>query len=231
MDISVIKSKSLNQQAYERIKRAIVQNELLPGTRIVDSQLAEMFGISRTPVRDAMLRLRREGLIENKGSKGYYVFDASERDVNEIYDIRIMIDKEVITRIINDLLANNYDDYMAEIDKVISYVEQSSKKTGVDFIKVDEAFHDSLVMLINNSRLIKLYQDIRNQTRVFRQITSYNEQRVKRALDAHRRMLLAIKEMNLDLALKIATEHVELSRKDALEDIKALRISKEDDVC
>jgi DNA-binding GntR family transcriptional regulator len=216
---TLITVESLNQKAYELIKEAIIQNELLPGSRIVDSQIAEKFGISRTPVRDAIQMLMREGLIENKGKKGYYVFNASAKDINEIYDIRLIIDKEAINKIITVLLPDNAEYYKTEIDKIYSSIGKKDKITGIDFIKDDEIFHDKVISLAGNARLLKIYGDIRNQTRVFRQITSYNEQRVKRAINSHREMVSAMKEGNLDLALKVAIEHVELSKEDALKDI------------
>jgi DNA-binding GntR family transcriptional regulator len=182
------------------------------------SQIAEMFGISRTPVRDAIQMLTREGLIENKEKKGYYVFNASPGDINEIYDIRLMIDKEVITKIITVLLPANYKHYAAEIDIIYSTIEKKEKKPGFNFIAADEIFHDSVISLSGNSRLMKIYANIRNQTRVFRQITAYNEERVKQAFESHKQLLTALKNRDLDSALSVVTEHVESSRKNALAD-------------
>lgn len=228
MKNTLIIAENLNQKAYERIKEAILQNELLPGTRLVDSQIAEMFGISRTPVRDAIQILTREGLVENKEKKGYYVFDASPGDINEIYDIRLMIDKEVITKIITVLLPADNKRYVAEIDKIYASTEKKDKGVGAEFIESDEIFHDSIISLCDNSRLIKMYGDIRNQTKVFRQITSYNKERITRATDMHKKMLTAIKDMKLNLALEATTEHVELSRKDAMSDVHHLKEFKRD---
>jgi len=218
MERGLIKAENLNQKAYERIKQAILLNELRSGTNVVDSQISEKFGISRTPVRDAIQMLTREGLIENKG-KRYYVFSASEKDVNEIYDIRLMIDKEAISKIINVLLQSNYEFYDTKLNQIYSDVRKHENKTGIGFVKADEIFHYNLISLAGNSRLAKMYTNIRNQSKAFKRISSYNEQRVKSASESHKKLISAIKDKKFDLAIQVLTDHVELCRNDALRDV------------
>ena len=78
---------NLNKKAYDAIKMDIVERRLIAGTRLVDSKLAEQYGISRTPIRDALMRLTEEGLVENTG-KGYYVYMPSADDIRELFELR-----------------------------------------------------------------------------------------------------------------------------------------------
>lgn len=218
MENTLIKAESLNQKAHEKIKKAILQNDLPPGTRLVDSQLAEMFGISRTPVRDAMQMLVKEGLIEIREKRGYYVFSAAPDDINEIFDIRLMLDKEILRKIITVQLTADYAYFSSEIKKIDPEKVVKTKGSGVDFIKTDELFHDSIVALCGNSRFTKIYAENRNQMKVFRQLTSYSRQRMERVIENHKSILTAIKAMDMDLAVKITAEHLDVCRKEALED-------------
>ncbi len=218
MENKILKVENLNEKAYDLIKRAILHNELLPGTRIVDSQLADMLGISRTPVRDAIQLLTKEGLIEIKDKKGYYVFSASPKDINEIFDIRLMLDKEVLHKIITVLLPTDYEHYITEINKIDPGTVIKDKNNGIDFVKSDELFHDSIIALYGNSRFTTMYTDNRNQMKVFRQLTSNNDQRIERVIENHKSLLSAIKAMNFEQTVKITVEHIEVCRKETLED-------------
>lgn len=71
MDSVILESVNLNDLAYEEIKKRIISREFAPGQRLVDSQLATIFQISRTPIRDAMRRLTKEGLLTNTSSRGF----------------------------------------------------------------------------------------------------------------------------------------------------------------
>ena len=90
----------------EEIKKRIISREFAPGQRLVDSQLATIFQISRTPIRDAMRRLTKEGLLTNTSSRGFYVFAPTLKDIDEIFSISGMIETEAAARIIRRLREN-----------------------------------------------------------------------------------------------------------------------------
>jgi DNA-binding GntR family transcriptional regulator len=216
--------EKLNEKAYVLIKAAILNNELPSGTRIIDSEIGEKFSISRTPARDAIQMLIRDGLIEKKGISGYYVFSPTQKAVDEIYDIRLMIDREVITRLVTELMPANPEYYEAKLGAIDPGSDDLVENA---FIVADERFHGSFVSLCDNSRLSRIYDDNRNQVKVFREITAYNSGRVARAIRAHRHMLDRISAGDLAAALEAATDHVESSRKDALADVRILEERRE----
>lgn len=106
MDSVILESVNLNDLAYEEIKKRIISREFAPGQRLVDSQLATIFQISRTPIRDAMRRLTKEGLLTNTSSRGFYVFAPTLKDIDEIFSISGMIETEAAARIIRRLREN-----------------------------------------------------------------------------------------------------------------------------
>ena len=99
MDSVILESVNLNDLAYEEIKKRIISREFAPGQRLVDSQLATIFQISRTPIRDAMRRLTKEGLLTNTSSRGFYVFAPTLKDIDEIFSISGMIETEDVSGI------------------------------------------------------------------------------------------------------------------------------------
>lgn len=213
--------ENLNNKAYEEIKSLIISKELAPGTRLVDSQLAEQFGISRTPIRDAIRKLAEDGLVVTSKKKGYYVFQATKQDVIEIFEIRLMMDREIVFRLITELIPNNIDYYMLKLKALDDHLNKSINNVGSKFTKSDEYFHDSLVAFTNNSRLISLYTENRDQTKAFRRATSSSEERKKRVYEIHKKILNCIMNLDLEGAIASVTEHVMMSRDNALVDFDA----------
>ena len=103
MDAVVLESTNLNELAYGEIRKRIISREFPPGQRLVDSQLAAMFKISRTPIRDAIRRLVKEGLLTNTSSRGFYMFAPTLKDIDEIFSISIMTETEAAARVIRFL--------------------------------------------------------------------------------------------------------------------------------
>lgn len=209
---------NLNQQAYDVLKEKIIQKELPPGTRLVDSQLAEEFGISRTPLRDAIRKLAEEGLAVSNAKRGYYVYQPSAEDINEIFDLRQILDIAAVTKLIEDVLPNN-PEAMKELKE-----KYSNEHTAVEsnaFVKRDESFHDTIIRLAGNKRMHAIYTDLGNQTRAFRRATSFDNIRMEKANNYHNRIYQGLIHLDLDAAIDAVKTHVAFSRADALRDYEA----------
>jgi len=215
MDIlenAVLTSEPLNEKAYRRLKQAIIQNEIKPGARIYESHLATMFGISRTPVREAINQLISEGLIVNKGKGVNVVLEVSAKDVNELYDLRLIIEKHTI-----DYIASHYSRINDEpLILILDDLDENMPDYVNQFMKIDEAFHEALVGLVGNDRLLKIYKDLIDQSKVFRKVQAYRRDKVRNAMDVHRRLLSALKDRSYDKAISLITQHIELGRMEAL---------------
>jgi DNA-binding GntR family transcriptional regulator len=208
----LLKSENLNEKAYHQLKQAIISNKLIPGTRIVESQIAEMFGISRTPAREAISMLLREGLIVNKGKRGNYVLDVSEKDINELYDIRILIEKGAIDYISKNITAIS----LISLEKILNKYNEQNKKSIEKFMSMDDEFHEMLVRFSENDRLIKIHKDICNQTKVFRQIQALNKERADIAVNTHFNIFIALRDREFKVASELVERHIEFGRSQAL---------------
>lgn len=211
----VLKVDNLNQQAYEILRRKIISKEILPGTRLVDSQLAEEFGISRTPLRDAIRKLTEEGMVMNvPGKKGYFVYKPSAQDINEIFEVRLFLDLAAATKLITEV----FPEHPEALEKLRDFYLCEQENDVESFIKRDEDFHDIIIQLCDNSRLSAIYADLRVQTRAFRSVTSRNSKRIDKARNFHEKIYRGFMEMDLDGTLSAIRHHVEYSREDAVAD-------------
>ena len=207
---------NLNKKAYDAIKMDIVERRLIAGTRLVDSKLAEKYGISRTPIRDALMRLTEEGLVENTG-KGYYVYMPSADDIRELFELRLMMDLYSARVIIEQRLLLNPDN-RRRID--LSCDCPDGKIQDNSFVAADERFHGEMMALTGNSRLINYYNSIRNQMRAFRSVTARSEERMNQAKNDHMLIYQAIVLGDLAAAEEAIHKHTRQSMADALRDFE-----------
>lgn len=218
--VDLLTTEKLNDKAYAAIREKIITHELKPGTRLIDSQLAEKYGISRTPVRDAIRKLAEEGLVVPSGRKGYAVFKPTRQDIIEIYELRLILDHAVIRKLITQVLPSNYAYYMKVLGAIETELRSNAEGDAAHFPLYDEQFHDSLIRLVNNSRITSIYDDNRAQCKGFRRKTALDDQRRAKANQMHFRLLEAIKNLDLEQALAAAEAHIDMSRKDAIADLE-----------
>ena len=208
--------ENLNQQAYDVLKNKIICKELKPGDRLVDSQLAEEFGISRTPIRDAIRKLTDEGLVmRSNGSKGYQVYRPDATDINEIFELRQILDIAAVTKLITEIIPSN-PEVLEELKS--SYIRVSSPDSASSFVLDDEDFHGTIIRLSNNSRMQSVYSDLRIQTRAFRSVTSHSAGRMKKAENYHAKIYNGIISGDLDATIEAIKTHIFYSKRDALKD-------------
>lgn len=205
---------NLTQQAYDLLREKITSKEIPSGTRLVDSTLAKEYGISRTPLRDAIRKLAEDGLVTPSPTKGFFVFEPSVKDIEEIFEFRQMLDIEVVTKLITRILPEN--------PSVFEYISKSYQNglkhssISEDFVQSDEDFHDSIMALSGNSRMIKCYADLHNQTRLFRKRTSQDPKKMQQANDYHKNIYEGIKNLDLTMTITAIKAHIEYSKLDAI---------------
>jgi len=206
----------LSDKAYEILKEKILTKQLPPGTRLVDAQLAKQFGISRTPLRDAIRMLSEDGLVTKSAGQGFCVFRPTKTDICEIFEIRLMMESAVAGKLIGEILPNNKEAY-AVIQRL--YQQFSKETTEGNFVDADEYFHDKLVSLAGNARLYASYEEIRDQTRIFRRRCLAEQDRVAKAGRQHARICEGLLELDLAATVRAISDHIYQCRDDALRDV------------
>lgn len=224
MENMALESINLNELAYNEIKKRIIRREFVPGQRLVDSQLAAMFKISRTPIRDAMRRLVEEGLLINTSARGFYVFSPTLKDIDEIFSVSSMIELEAATRIIRTLQENPSE----ELEEKLRFLE--AKANNVFPMENDEEFKRYLIELADNQRLYDIYLQNQGQRVLLANIIHYgwdqkqewNRFRGEKSRIVHNQIVLGIKNQDLEYTRKAIEEHTRYGIEDATKYVKNL---------
>jgi len=160
--------KSLGEHVFENLRQAIIRGEVAPGTRLVESRIADALDISRTPVREAIHKLEREGLIEKLARGGFGVLGLTRNEIEETFGIRSVLESYAAS-----LAALNYHkgELLALEEKINEYEKYLTKKAVRKFLpKINTEFHDLLYALSRSPKLIRMINHLRDQICRFRQI-------------------------------------------------------------
>jgi DNA-binding GntR family transcriptional regulator len=162
-DIAPIEHRTLADSVTARLRDAIVLGRLSPGQRLTESMLASFLEVSRSPVREALTRLRFQGLVE--GAPSSYVWQPTPADVDEIFSIRTALDCLVNEWIISHGNLDDEDaDYLRSlIGALREKIECPESLSPHAVITADEAFHSFLYHKSGHARLIRLWQQIMSQ--------------------------------------------------------------------
>jgi DNA-binding GntR family transcriptional regulator len=196
----------INEQVYEAVEAAIVRCELEPGAVLGDRQLAEMLGVSRTPVRDALHRLESSGLVERRGRMGWMVSTFALRDVRELFELRWVFEPLGLER-----LSETWDEAVVrELSHSFEkFPERLTEDLLPDYLHDDHRFHKKIVECSRNGRVIRFYGAVEKQIDRIRHYLSYNyEGRVEASLEEHREICAAIAARDLSAATEALNDHL-----------------------
>ena len=202
--------KSLGQHVFEHLKGAIIRGEMAPGDRLVESRLASALDISRTPVREAMHKLEREGLLRKLPKGGFTVVNLSREDIQETFGIRCVLESYAA-----GLAAANYreEELLPLEEKIREFQQCLDKGLLEDLPKINTQFHSLFYALSKSPRLIKMINDLTDQIYRFRKILLTMETWAETSNRDHRRMLEAIRKRDLNQVERVVKEHIERGRK------------------
>lgn len=209
--------------AYNKIKIEIIENRMSPGNPMLEQEIAENLGMSRTPVREALLRLEAEGLVEVVPRRGVKVLPISQDDMDEIYEIFISLEPIVAESLAKKgtLTKENFE----ELEKITTDMENALEIDDLDsWASADLKFHQKLVELHGNKRLINILDMLRNQTHRVRLLTRHLRKKPTQSASDHRLILKYIYEGESDKAHKAFKKHRERTAKELLGILEKLQI-------
>ena len=162
---NVIKKVSYKDQVYQYLKTALIKGELHTGEIYSEQQVADQLNVSRTPVREAVLRLTHEGMLEVHANRGWMVRPVSEDDLREIVAARIAIEGYSIRWLTVQAPEHMWKKSLARLaavqEKSRAYIEGDTEH--YEFMKLDTAFHTLLVAATGNSYLIRIHEQMRTK--------------------------------------------------------------------
>jgi DNA-binding GntR family transcriptional regulator len=199
------KKMLLREQVYAGIKNAIISGEFEPGRRLIEERLAEDMKTSRTPVREAIQKLEKEGLIHRLLRGGFAVKGVSEEEVEEVFGLRAVLEGYAAYL----ATARIREDELNALEEIITMQEAGLAATDVEeFIRLDGEFHDSLYKAAKNSRLYALLNDLRDYMYRYRVILLRYGRKAAAAVQDHKEMVASMKAGNARQVEKLVRKHM-----------------------
>ena len=198
----------LAQAIHSRLKEQIVTFRLKPGESLQEVRLASTFAVSRTPIREALRMLSREGLVEIRPRQGAFVAALSVTDVLDAYEVRFQLEPAATRKAARaptpEVLAKMNALVESCVDRPVSFGDVLAAE------RADVAFHDLILVQAGNLLIQKMVQEVR--LRIQRLAFYVPPQRYRQSHDEHRAIIRALRERNGDEAEARMREHIQLAR-------------------
>jgi DNA-binding GntR family transcriptional regulator len=212
-------TKSLESAVYETIRDRIIKGELHPGDPLVEAQLSEEFGISKTPVREALISLSRDGLVDQPPRKKSRVATPTERDIKDACELRTWIEGEIAAGLARDPDPDVLARLAASIDSAVVGLGKRSRNQYAEGVR---AFSDILIESTGNRYANELLSRLRNILTLIANVSEAEPGRRERSIKEHRAILAAIEAGDADAARRATVEHMRSIADDSLHAIRTL---------
>jgi DNA-binding GntR family transcriptional regulator len=198
--------KPLREVVFESLREAIINGRLSPGERLMEIQLAEEMGVSRTPVREAIRKLELEGFVVMIPRKGAYVAGISIKDIANVFEVRAALEALAAGLAAERITEEELD----ELERYLVEISELRESGNLDaIVEKDTMFHDVIYRASRNERLVQIVTHLQEQIHRFRTASLARPGRTRDALDEHKKLVEAISDRDVELAQKLAREHIE----------------------
>jgi DNA-binding GntR family transcriptional regulator len=213
----IIPRTALYEEVAERLRTSIFAHELAPGSWIDEQALADQFGISRTPMREALKVLASEGLVDLKPRRGCYVTELSDTDLDQIFPVMALLEGRAALEAATKATAAD----LADLEKIHADLERHAASGDANrFFAANDAFHTALQDIADNRWLKQLINDARKVIKLTRRQSLEAEGRIEQSLLEHREVMAAIKCHDANAAARAMHDHL-LSGRAALAELKS----------
>jgi len=183
--------QTLREKILEMIRDAILKGTMKPGERVSEPELAERFGISRTPIREAFRQLESEGYLEVVPRKGAIVASLSERDIEEFYAIKIILEGFAAKMAAENLTEKDIERLEAINERLQKIAEEGDVK---NFFRVHNEFHDLFIKAAGNDKLFEMINQLVMRFKRLRLASLSHPGRMEISVEEHRNMIEAFKK-------------------------------------
>lgn len=199
---SLISPRALYVEVAEQLRQRIYRRELQPGDWIDELKIAEEFGISRTPLREALKVLATEGLVTMKVRRGAYVTEVSEKDLCDVYHLLALLESDAVANV----TANVNASMVAELQQLHDALERSVDDAE-RFFALNEEFHLRILTLANNRWCNQVVTDLRKVMKLNRHQSLFRVGRIYDSLDEHRQIMSALMAGDVERARLAMSSH------------------------
>jgi DNA-binding GntR family transcriptional regulator len=200
---------NLAEQAYAQLKEMIHDFELLPGDRFSENEMGTRLGVSRTPVREALFRLRNEGFLEVESKSGWFIKPIDFDKLDQLYDLRVLLELASVAR----LCTRSEETPELEALKAAWLVPAAERLATMREVgALDEQFHATLVRATGNAEIAKVHWDVTERIRIVRRLDFSREARIDATYVEHAKILRAVLQRKADQAQLLLKSHIEQSK-------------------
>lgn len=198
--------RNLREEITETLRGAVISGEMKPGVVYSAPRLAERFGVSPTPVREALLDLTKEGLVEIARNKGFRVTHLSAGELDDITELRMLIEVPVVRRIAEAGVA---PEAVARLRPLVEAIDEAARQRDfIAHVTVDMEFHLALLALGGNPRLVETVRSLRTSSRIYGLRTLPEGSALFDSSPEHADLLDAVEAGDADAAEEIIRRHI-----------------------
>ena len=199
----------LADQVYAALKQQLQDFQLVPGDRFSEADIAQRLGVSRTPVREALFRLRNEGRLEVESKSGWFVRPIDFNRLEQLYDLRVVLETTCVARL---CASAELPLALEDLKRVwlVSATERLSDARAVG--ELDEQFHATLVRAAGNAEMARVHWDVTEHIRIVRRLDFTRGDRIEATYLEHAKILRAVMQRKPDAALLLLRSHIEQSK-------------------
>jgi DNA-binding GntR family transcriptional regulator len=197
---------AIYEEVAERLRQRIFSRELEPGSWIDELKIAEAYGISRTPLREALKVLAAEGLVTMKVRRGAYVTEVSERDLSDVYHLLSLLEADAAGVVASAATS----DQIEELQDLHNELEAAAKPEQPDperFFEINERFHMRLLKMADNRWRDQMVADLRKVMKLNRRNSLLKSGRIEESLSEHRALMAALAAHDATLTRRRMQEH------------------------
>lgn len=203
--------ENLAERIYQQLKDDIFEFRLLPGDRFSEGEIAERMAVSRTPVRQALYRLQREGYLQVYFRSGWQVMPFDFAHFEELYEVRIVLELEAVRRLCKRPDAEHCN-ALEQLKRTWLVHPALRLHDGREVSALDERFHCQLVEAAGNREMARLHADVSEKIRIIRRLDFTQSARVAATYEEHGEILEAILSRRCEEAQLLLKTHIEVSK-------------------
>lgn len=206
---AIVQPLPLTRLAYERLRESILSGQMVPGEIYNEMALAKEMGVSRTPVREALLELSSQGLVTFLPRKGVQVNYFTERDVEEVFEIRNAIELAIAEKVARNAASHDF----SKVEKALAENAKAAKKQDTQaFLRADRAVHHELAALSGNRRMMAIISNLRDIIHLMSVEALTKPHRLEEVPSEHMQVVEAMRAGDVDKAVEAMRYHMELSK-------------------
>ena len=204
--VRLSKQPSIRDTVKRALRSAIISGEMQPGRVYSAPSLGEEFGVSATPIREAMLELVREGLVVAMPNRGFLVTEVSPNDLSEVTELRLFLEPPAVEKATPLIPESAFAGLRGQADDIVQAAERGDL---VEYLSADSDFHLALLQYAGNERLVSLVASLRSQTRLFGLSELHEHGHLAASAQEHHAIMDAIEQRDAERARDLVSRHIE----------------------